>query len=217
MIVSCWNCRGAASRSFARILHDIVKKYGINVMCLLEPRISGIKADRVVKKLGFSNWWRVEATGYAGGIWVLWNEVEVSVEYICSTTQLLHCNIKDKGLKEESLHTFVYGDTNPSKRRELWASLETLSKQITSRWVVLGDFNSFLSPNDKIGGSIPVTSLMSSFQNCITSCNLLEMSVVGDRFTWEKEGVKERLDWVFCNYEWEISHPFTKAYHQASA
>lgn len=55
---------------------------------------------------------------------------------------------------------------------------------------------------------------MESFRNCVNDCNLLEIPVVGDRFTWEREGIKERLDWALCNFDWEIANRSTKAFHQ---
>ena len=53
------------------------EQYKPKIIVLLEPRISGIKADRVVKNLGFDRSHRIKAEGFAGGIWVLWREVVV--------------------------------------------------------------------------------------------------------------------------------------------
>ncbi|XP_028761232.1 uncharacterized protein LOC114719845 [Neltuma alba] len=78
----------------------------------------------------------------------------------------------------------------------------------------MGDFNSFLNANDKTGGGTPPNHAMDPFRRCVSHCDLLEIPVIGDRFTWEKEGVRERLDWAFCNFDWEISHPNHKAHHQ---
>lgn len=116
MIISTWNCRGASAKSFPNLLRDIVSKYGIQVMALLETRISGDKADRVVKKLGFNNWLRVEATGFAGEIWLLWNEDDIRVDYILSDIQILHCKLFDKDKEEGAFVTFVYGEPNPQLR-----------------------------------------------------------------------------------------------------
>ncbi|KAK4277819.1 hypothetical protein QN277_015755 [Acacia crassicarpa] len=79
MIIVSWNCRGAGNRSFPLKTKDIVNKYYVNILCLLEPRISGVRADKVCRKLGFSHWMRVEATGFFGGIWVLWNSNEFDI------------------------------------------------------------------------------------------------------------------------------------------
>lgn len=153
MIMSFWNCRGAGSRSFPRMLRDITKKYGIQVMGLLETRISGTKANKVATASGFSNWLRVEATGFAGGIWLFWNDQEIRVEYITSTPQLLHCSFYDRKEDKHMLITLVYGETTAQKRTCLWESLLTLSRQASGPWVVMGDFNCFLDHSDKVGGA----------------------------------------------------------------
>ncbi|KAK4282536.1 hypothetical protein QN277_013898 [Acacia crassicarpa] len=91
MIIASWNCRGAGRRNFPLTMKDIVNKYCINILCLMEPRISGNRADKVCQKLGFGHWIRVEASGFSGGIWILWNSDTFDVTYLTSSTQLLHC------------------------------------------------------------------------------------------------------------------------------
>ncbi|KAK4269830.1 hypothetical protein QN277_022937 [Acacia crassicarpa] len=68
MIIASWNCRGASSRTFPLDIKDIVNKYHINIICLLETRISGDRANKVCRKLGFNHWIRVESNGFIGGI-----------------------------------------------------------------------------------------------------------------------------------------------------
>ncbi|MBA0754494.1 hypothetical protein Gogos_020683, partial [Gossypium gossypioides] len=41
-----------------------------DVISLFETRVSGRKADSVISRLGFPNSFRVEAVGFAGGIWI---------------------------------------------------------------------------------------------------------------------------------------------------
>ena len=50
------------------------------MVVLMEPRISGSKADEFIKKCRFHNSHCVEAVGFSGGIWLLWqNVIEVEV------------------------------------------------------------------------------------------------------------------------------------------
>lgn len=71
MILSSWNYRGAGGKAFPNIIKDMVRKYKIDILCLMEIKISGHRADCIVKKLGFTHWIRVEATSFVGRIWVL--------------------------------------------------------------------------------------------------------------------------------------------------
>lgn len=97
-------------------MKEISKKYKIDVMCLAEPRISGVRADHVCKKLSFSNWVRVEVTGYAGGIWVLWNIEDVKLVYLSSSTQMAHCEVLDRISNKSTYVTFIYKDTSVARR-----------------------------------------------------------------------------------------------------
>ncbi|XP_028797607.1 uncharacterized protein LOC114753107 [Neltuma alba] len=103
----------------------------IDVLCLLETRISGERADNVVRHLGFNNWLRLEATGFAGGIWVLWDESQCTINYICSTTQLIHCQITNKDTGEDFLTTFVYGEPSRIRRASLWASIKEIADSVS--------------------------------------------------------------------------------------
>lgn len=62
------------------------------------------------------------------------------------------------------------------------------------KWLVLGDFNSYLRVSDKQGGVVQKAYELRQFCSCVTDCDLLEMGVQGDRFTWERKDVRERID-----------------------
>ena len=61
-----WNCQGASDVRFPSVFKSLVSNYRSDVFVLLEPRISGAKADKVIKKLLFRHSHRVEADGFAG-------------------------------------------------------------------------------------------------------------------------------------------------------
>ncbi|KAK4283860.1 hypothetical protein QN277_000764 [Acacia crassicarpa] len=155
MIIVSWNCRGAGRRALPLTIKDIVHKYCIDILCLLEPCISSTKADKVCRKLGFSHWIRVESTGFSWGIWLLWNQESFDITYLTSTTQLLHCQVKDHQSNALSLLTVVYGETNSTSRVPLWRSLRLIASHSNLPWLVLGDFNIYLSLDDKLGGADP--------------------------------------------------------------
>ncbi|KAI9112505.1 hypothetical protein K1719_016428 [Acacia pycnantha] len=77
----------------------------------------------------------------------------------------------------------------------------------------MGDFNAIRRPGNKEGGSIPNGLSMKDFDDCILDSGLLEITDPLDKFTWEREYVKEKLDWVFGNLAWETSFPNTKVFH----
>ena len=70
----------------------MVKNYQPSMIVLLEPRISGLKADAFIKKSGFNKSHRVEAEGFSSGIWILWKDI-FDVEIIRNHTQFIHLRV----------------------------------------------------------------------------------------------------------------------------
>lgn len=67
-----WNCRGAGGRNFANFVKDLINIYHLDFVAILEPRISGYSADKVIQKIGLVEGARVDDSGFSGGIWCLW-------------------------------------------------------------------------------------------------------------------------------------------------
>ena len=87
-----WNTQGAASLLFRRTFSMMVKNYKPSMVVLLEPRISGLKADAFIKKSGFNNSHCVEAEGFSGDIWILWKDI-FDVEIIRNHNQFIHLQV----------------------------------------------------------------------------------------------------------------------------
>ena len=73
-MICVWNVRGTGKKGFSRNIANIRGMHKFEILAVLEPRISGSKALRVINQLGFSNHFVVDAEGFSGGIWLLWNE-----------------------------------------------------------------------------------------------------------------------------------------------
>lgn len=70
IIMNClvWNCKGAGKRNFPGLIRNCVRMYKLCFLAILEPRISGRCAEKVIDRLGFDGAARVEAIGFSGGI-----------------------------------------------------------------------------------------------------------------------------------------------------
>ncbi|MBA0683687.1 hypothetical protein Goari_025324, partial [Gossypium aridum] len=85
--------------------------------------ISGCKADTVIAKLGFDNSFRVEAFGFTGGFWILWND--------------------DIGVEILNVHSH--------SRAQLWDKLSEISTVAQEPWLIVGDFIAILSGDEQKG------------------------------------------------------------------
>lgn len=124
-----YNFQGTASKEFNRVLKDMIKRVNPTILGLLEPRISGDHADRVCNKLGYSNWLRVEAVGFSGGIWMFWTD-KITLEVIYSHPQFILVRIKEDTTVPWFL-SLVYGSPNPILRHRLWQDLSKEKLNIT--------------------------------------------------------------------------------------
>ena len=66
-----WNCNGSTSWEFLRTTKEMIRRYRLCLMCYVETKISGLKADQVCRKLGLDSWIIIEVVGFNRGIWVL--------------------------------------------------------------------------------------------------------------------------------------------------
>ncbi|MBA0570856.1 hypothetical protein Golob_004462, partial [Gossypium lobatum] len=80
--------KGCATINFPRVFHEYSNQYKLNIVSLLEPRVSGFKADAISAKLGLEKSPRVEAIGFSGGICTnrqkrktLWRDLSLSIPF----------------------------------------------------------------------------------------------------------------------------------------
>ncbi|KAI9089132.1 hypothetical protein K1719_029411 [Acacia pycnantha] len=114
------------------------------------PRISGPKADSVIKKLGYSNSHKVKASGFSRGIWILWSS-NVKINILVNHVQFVHMEVLCASHNINFLFTAMYGSPQKQLRRYLWQDLDSLANSISSPWMLAGDINAILHQNERQG------------------------------------------------------------------
>ena len=110
-----WNIQGIGNSETLNILREHIRQHRPHIVALVETRISGARAQITSAKIGFRNCFRVEAQGFQGGIWVLWNEDEIEVEVLTSHAQFVTVELKQHGRLSWVL-TCVYANPQPQTR-----------------------------------------------------------------------------------------------------
>ncbi|KAI9122534.1 hypothetical protein K1719_006374 [Acacia pycnantha] len=106
------------------------------------------------------------------------------------------------------LLTSIYALPHSDFRKILWDKLKALSAGISVPWVVWGDFNDIIAPNERIGGSGMNSRRIRWFQDQADESGLIDLGASGPRFTWKGPKIRgglrifERLDRAFANQEW---------------
>ncbi|KAI9124952.1 hypothetical protein K1719_003568 [Acacia pycnantha] len=201
-----WNCRGAASKGFAAVLKDMKRRYRLDLVVILEPRISGNTASKVIKNWGFKHSVRVEAVGFSGGIWILWEIDDLSVDVRILDEQFIHCKLRFG--REEMIFTAVYASPNEQRRNRIWETLQIIASEVVEPWMLVGDFNEIRTPLEQRGGGRVSEVRCRKFNDWIKACNLVDMDASGPFFTWKGpkweglERVFKRLGRSLCNVQW---------------
>ncbi|KAL6558442.1 hypothetical protein OROMI_018792 [Orobanche minor] len=121
----------------------------------------------------------------------------VPVSKVVGTEMILFINKHKNPLSIMITHTKI-------QRRDLWDDLLSVSQNQVP-WMVGGDFNIILQPEEKKGGAGPIQSDMEEFSDCLLNCNLSDVGFAGTPFTWYRDGVWQRLDRILVSPEWYSS------------
>ncbi|XVF22870.1 hypothetical protein REPUB_Repub12eG0208500 [Reevesia pubescens] len=213
MSVIFWNTRGAASSTFLAHAKDLISLHRPDMLILVEPRISGNKAERVIRRLGFDEATRVYAVGFSGGIWILWNTSFGRVQILSKTQQFITLLVDDK-LGFSWAITAVYASPIPAVRDTFWQFMRDFDELDNISWLLIGDFNQILSSDEKQGGNRECHRRMQQFMDVMLCRGWFDLGASGCRFTWTNKQplsglIKKRLDRAVCNVRWR--HSFQEA------
>ncbi|KAJ8424525.1 hypothetical protein Cgig2_000663 [Carnegiea gigantea] len=80
-----------------------------------------------------------------GRTWIAWRPNSYAIEILQTHEQFIHC-------KTTFFLTWIYGLNHEQQRRVLWTELIDIAQSMTEAWCLLGDFNTILCEDDRIGG-----------------------------------------------------------------
>jgi len=148
----------------------------------------------------------VEAQGFKGGIWVLWNSHELDAKIITSHDQFVTIEITPPN-RRSWLLTIVYANPHGPLREALWQELAQCATDFRKPWLLAGDFNETAYLEERNHGSPEMLRRCNRFKQLIENNGLIDLGFFGPNFTWTRglnqENRKEaRLDRALCNMEW---------------
>jgi hypothetical protein len=169
-----WNCRGAANKAFYRFCKQYVSLNKPVMLVILELRCDPNKLRRSCKLLGFDEFIATDVEGYAGGILVAWKKDYLEVDVCRRNFQYIHLRIKYPN-GDWWFFTPIYASPLETRRNALWNELKTLARSIFEPWLLAGDFNDIVSPDEKRGGASASRRKCAIFRDRIDACNLIDL------------------------------------------
>ncbi|XP_020691383.1 uncharacterized protein LOC110106006 [Dendrobium catenatum] len=142
---------------------------------------------------------------FPGRIWIKWNPAVVTFIPSFSSSQLIHGCIH-YGASKKFLVSVVYAANSLEDRKLLWQDLSSIAVNITSPWVIMGDFNCYKDSNDKSGGSPTHFSHFGELNGWYSSSGTFEFASTGLHYTWfnkrANDPVHVKLDRMIVNQLW---------------
>ncbi|XP_028109543.1 uncharacterized protein LOC114308200 [Camellia sinensis] len=199
MKVLLWNCRRTTNPHFRRHFNNLMVDYRPQLVVLTETRVGGSRGAALCLNLGFSKYHIVETHSFAGGIWLLWNDLEIHCDIIAQTQHEVHAWIQVSSIPSPWLFSAIYASPTFNSRRLLWENLTSLADSHNTPWLIMGDFNELLTSLDKFGGRPINLSRALKFKECMDHCGMLDLGFSGPKFTWTNLRnigalIRERLD-----------------------
>ncbi|XP_058111570.1 uncharacterized protein LOC131254886 [Magnolia sinica] len=204
-----WNVRGVGNAQTTHFLKRLTKKHNIVILLFQEPMIRDSRRTRVASRLDFSNHIADETGG--SRIWILGKD-NVQMQIIRANNQSITITINSPIFPLPITITTVYASCSRDHRKHLWDELRAIFKMTTGPWLISGDFNTTISPNDRIGGTPQMTGAMTDFQDAINDTGLLDAGYHGPPFTWCNNRASRsrrwaRLDRMLVNADWLATLP----------
>lgn len=207
-----WNVRGLNGLHKQKEVYRFLLYSKVGLGCLLETKVKNINFPKVYHNV--CNGWNCTTNftcSKGGRILVIWLQNTYTVEVCQCTSQFIHAKVTHKGLRKSFYCTFVYASNSAGERAELWQHLKCIGDQMQNCWLLLGDFNTLLHEDERIGSSVSFSEIR-DFKDCVVHCDLSDMKAKGCKFTWnnKQQGesrVYSKLDRTLINPHWVTVFP----------
>jgi len=91
---------------------------------MLETMVNDQNADLIIGTLGFSHYDMIPTVNHCGGIWCLWNPINIEVSTLAQESRAIHCHIKDIAKNKECILTTVYALAQERDKDYFWQHLK---------------------------------------------------------------------------------------------
>ncbi|XP_042059501.1 uncharacterized protein LOC121804012 [Salvia splendens] len=188
---------GIANAPTQNVLKRLIKSHNVQFLAIMEP-FTDPNPEKFSRALGLV----FKGSNTNGKIWIF---VEEGANFVVEedSDQMLHGRFLSPRLERHISVSAIYAKCSRTGRYHLWDKLREIAV-ITdgTPWIVVGDFNTILSPHERVGSDTNRQAEMIDFAETIEDCRLLDPGFDGSDYTWAKNGLMERLDRILVNDAW---------------
>uniref|UniRef100_A0A803PVD9 Uncharacterized protein n=1 Tax=Cannabis sativa TaxID=3483 RepID=A0A803PVD9_CANSA len=201
-----WNARSIGSDRAFRHLSRLVTLCKPNILFIMETRLAKNVVDRLRVRLHFDSSLEVPRIGRGGALLLLWTN-DVTLTLLSQSISHFDCYVSLSSNNVFFHLTCFYGSPIESHRPQTWKILNRIGhNNPRDPWLIMGDFNAFLSSDDKQGGN-PDRGPAPEFRLLLSSYNLTPLELQGPLLTWNNNvasprNIQERIDWGLVYHAW---------------
>ncbi|KAJ8428965.1 hypothetical protein Cgig2_003296 [Carnegiea gigantea] len=130
---------------------------------------------------------------------------------------LIHCKVIQLHSNISFYLSMIYGQNHEFQREQLWLDLKDISQSMEEAWCLMGDFNSVISKDDRIGGNEVQDHKLRELASLLESCALHEPKSTGAYFSWTNRTIWSRIDHVFLNDYWYEVFDYTHSCYMTNS
>lgn len=172
MKILSWNCRGASRPEFITTARELIIRHNPQVLIIMEAKLSFDRATDIANGLLFEDKIIVSTVNHAGGLWVLWNNSNITLSQVHISNRGVHAMISYNNGASPFLMSAIYNYPLPHLQVQVWDELNKIANFFNGCWLVIGDFNNILNESEKKGGIKPNLTKMLKSRDCIYQCGL---------------------------------------------
>jgi len=213
MTIAVWNIRGIGSRTKKDMIKSLITQERIDIMGLVESKHNDISAQDMYSCWGNQDidWLNVPAEeGGSGGMILAWTKESFT---LVEHKSMQHW-ISAKGILMQDnfgCHIcLVYAPNDRHKRLEVWNQLRELQQTSSEPWILMGDFNEVVQPQERRGATLSTPS-MRELAQFIQDDQMIDMEI-NIKFTWMRNNAASRLDRMLISAEFMDKFPGSHAY-----
>ncbi|XP_021980820.1 uncharacterized protein LOC110876972 [Helianthus annuus] len=186
------NLRGLGGEEKARWIKRLKVKFGISFAAFQESKCGSLD-DKVIARLWASKDFGVEwvdSSGLSGGLVSVWDKKLFDFSSATKDRNFLIVNGKIKGSGLQINIANIYAPQDVQGKKILWDRLLGLIDASTGLWILLGDFNAVLIPEERLNTRFN-SSCAGNFNSFIFNARLMEYVMKDRKLTrWVDNGRK---------------------------
>ena len=199
----CWNVRGVGSGNKVGSVKKFVREQKVRFLGLVETKKKDC-TDQFIRSMWGTddvNWSSIDAIERSGGIICMWDKSLLTGVSVVKRERWMCVHGYAPDIRIEVAIITVYGYHDCANKRRMWEELIELKSSISATIMVMGDFNEIRHPYER-KGCTSYSRSMEQFEEWVNDMGLVELQLIGRKFTWRRGLSCSKLDRVFIEPQW---------------